>query len=182
MLDLSDNSIIEKEDLRQDWELFKWCLEINNISFLYHFTDINNITSIKRYQNIYSRDYLIKNNINFIPGSDSTSVELEEKRGLQNYIHLSVATFQYIYFNKANITVIKVDPRIVYLKTTKFSIYNANDSKTKIGDRFDDFHRIKFGFCKSDKHFEKNSEEFKSHQAEVLVLKNIPIKFLYRVS
>lgn len=182
MPDLSDTSIIEKENLRQDWKYFKHYLEINNISYLYHFTNDENKASIKKHQNIYSRDYLIKNKIKFIPGSDTTSVELEEKKGLQNYIHLSIAAFQYIYFGKANISVIKVDPRIIYLKTTKFSCYNANDFKTKIGDSFSDFCRIKFEFCKSSKYFEKDSEGFKCHQAEVLVLRNIPIKFLYRVS
>ena len=75
---------------KENWDDFYQVLVSNSIRYLYHFTDIRNIPSIKRHGGLFSWYYCKNNNIS-IPcqGGDYDSRELDKKYGLQDYVRLS---------------------------------------------------------------------------------------------
>src|SRR5436190_262128 len=61
---------------------------LDEIPYLYHFTDSRNTKSISE-TGICSRKRLLEMKIGFVPGGDSLSAQLDADNGLDAYVHLS---------------------------------------------------------------------------------------------
>lgn len=171
----------KKRKIRDNYIEFNNILENYNITHLYHFTDKSNIDSIKSYGGLYSWFFCDNFKIQYKPGGNSLSHDLDERKGLQDYVRLS--------FNKHHpmMRCAKVDGRslipiilsikkeIIFLEDTLFSNINATDNNSKCGSSLDDFKKINFEIAHKDLY---NVSEKKFYQAEVLVKSFIPLEYI----
>jgi hypothetical protein len=106
---------------------------------LYHFTDIRNLGSIKKY-GLHSWWRLYGKKIDFIPASNECSRRIDRQKGLHNYIRLCRRAYHPMamaakYEGRiGNFTWIKVDEDVVRWRQTKFSNKNATSNDAEIGD------------------------------------------------
>ena len=170
---------------KENWEDFYQVLESNDIRFLYHFTDKRNIPSIKRHGGLFSGHYCETNNIN-IPrqGGDYDSRELDKKYGLQDYVRLSFCDDHPMKYrlqqSGSDMVVLRIKIDVALLKDTLFSDINAADRLHTHGGSLLDLKRVNFDATK--RHFvSKNDEDFKPHQAEVMVKTFVPLKYIVNI-
>lgn len=170
---------------KENWDDFYQVLTSNGIRYLYHFTDKRNIPSIKRHGGLYSWYYCKNNNIN-IPcqGGDYDSRELDRKYGLQDYVRLSFCDdhpMAYRLEQSGSVIVtlrIKID--VALLKDTLFSDINAADQLHTHGGSLEDLKRVNFRATK--RHYvSRSDEDFKPHQAEVMVKTFVPLKYIENI-
>ena len=84
------NHNLLKPRKRTNWQSLQQIIKENNISALYHFTDMSNIDSIKQNGGLFSWQYMENNNISISkPGGDGFSRQLDKRKGLQDYVRLS---------------------------------------------------------------------------------------------
>lgn len=176
----------------------KYLLE-KRIAYLYHFTDIRNLNSIKAKGGLYSWDYCGRNGISIpSPGGDQTSRSLDLRHNLQNYVRLSFCDdhpMAYSKWNRGNrattIVLLKIDLRVILLGTPVFSDMNATDNKCHHGTTIEDLKRIDLDATQENyvsrniRETDNSGEErlvpnpkFKLHQAEVLIKEYVPLKFI----
>lgn len=167
---------------KENWEDFYQVLENNGIRYLYHFTDKRNIPSIKRHGGLFSWYYCKNNNIN-IPcqGGDYDSRELDKKYGLQDYVRLSFCDDHPMAYrlqkSGSDIEILRIKIDVALLKGTLFSNINAADKLHTHGGSLQDLKRVNFGATK--RHYvSKSDEDFKLHQAEVMVKTFVPLKYI----
>lgn len=170
---------------KEDWEDFYQVLVNNGIRYLYHFTDRRNIPSIKRHGGLFSWHYCKNNNIN-IPcqGGDYDSRELDKKYGLQDYVRLSFCDDHPMAYrlqqSGSDIEILRIKIDVALLKGTLFSDINAADKLHTHGGRLEDLQRVNFKATK--RHYvPKNDEDFKPHQAEVMVKTFVPLKYIENI-
>lgn len=179
----------------------KYLLE-KRIAYLYHFTDIRNLNSIKAKGGLYSWDYCGRNGISIpSPGGDQTSRSLDLRHNLQNYVRLSFCDdhpMAYSKWNRENrattIVLLKIDLRVILLGTPVFSDMNATDNKCHHGTEIEDLKRIDLDATQENyvsrniRETDDSGEEkvvpnpkFKLHQAEVLIKDHVPLKFIMNI-
>lgn len=170
---------------KENWDDFYQVLVSNSISYLYHFTDIRNIPSIKRHGGLFSWYYCKNNNIS-IPcqGGDYDSRELDKKYGLQDYVRLSFCDDHPMAYrlqqSGSDIKVLRIKIDVALLKDTLFSDINAADKLHTHGGSLEDLKRVNFTATK--RHYvSKNDEDFKPHQAEVMVKTFVSLKYIENI-
>lgn len=170
---------------KENWNDFYQVLTSNGIRCLYHFTDKRNIPSIKRYGGLFSWYYCTNNNIN-IPcqGGDYDSRDLDRKYGLQDYVRLSFCDDHPMAYrlqkSGSDIVVLRIKIDVALLKDTLFSDINAADKLHTHGGSLEDLKRVNFRATK--RHYvSKNDEDFKPHQAEVMVKTFVPLKYIENI-
>lgn len=167
---------------KENWSDFKQILDNNGIRYLYHFTDRRNIPSIKRHGGLFSWHYCKKNNIT-IPcqGGDYDSQELDKKYGLEDYVRLSFCNDHPMAYrlqqSGSDIVILKIEVDVALLKGTLFSDINAADKLHTHGGELDDLKRVNFNATKRN-YVRKDDDDFKPHQAEVMVKTFIPLRFI----
>lgn len=172
----------EKKD---DWVEFKKILDKNDIKYLYHFTDVRNIPSIKRHGGLYSWDYCDKHNIT-IPcqGGDKKSRDLDRKYGLQDYVRLSFCEDHPMAYRLksagCNIKVLKVKADVALLKDVQFSDMNAADNRHQHGKTLRHLQMVDFNATKM-RYLSNLDPKFKPRQAEVMVRTFIPLKYIENI-
>lgn len=174
-------------EYKDDWKEFETILETNNIISLYHFTDKKNLPSIKKYGGLYSWDYCARSNIEVIkPGGNECSRSKDMEKGLQNYVRLNFYHSPPMYWalkneRNYNLVILRVDPSVIYWKSTKFSDENAASYYACVGDKLSDFKKIKLELA-TNKYKIWNDDALRSNkrfvQAEVLVEEHIPCKYI----
>lgn len=170
---------------KENWDDFYQVLVSNSIRYLYHFTDIRNIPSIKRHGGLFSWYYCKNNNIS-IPcqGGDYDSRELDKKYGLQDYVRLSFCDDHPMTYrlqqSGSDIKVLRIKIDVALLKDTLFSDINAADKLHTHGGSLEDLKRVNFTATK--RHYvSKNDEDFKPHQAEVMVKTFVSLKYIENI-
>lgn len=171
--------------LKKNWKDFEKVVISNGIANLYHFTDYENLASIKKHGGLYSWDYCNCNNISIKrPGGDELSRDLDMRYDLENYVRLSfqqdpplIYTFTKKGIIKTPVSLI-IDSSVIYWENTKFSDENANSNEAFIGSDLKDFEEIHFDKAMKSYNPLKDSEFKPFFQAEVLVKKHIPIKYI----
>lgn len=170
---------------KENWDDFYQVLTDNGIRYLYHFTDERNIPSIKRHGGLFSWYYCKNNNIN-IPcqGGDYDSRELDRKYGLQDYVRLSFCDDHPMAYrlrkSGSNIKILRIKIDVALLKDTLFSDINAADQLHTHGGSLEDLKRVDFRATK--RHYvSRNDEDFKPHQAEVMVKTFVPLKYIENI-
>lgn len=168
---------------KSNWRIYEEIVNQNNITCLYHFTDIANIPSIKRNGGLYSWYSCGQKGIKIpVPGGSKLSRELDLKCNLHDYVRLSFNKrhpMLYVAQRDGRITnpiFLEISPEVIYWEETLFSNENAASNSAIIGGRLYDFKRINFSFAKSGQW--QNEQEKKLVQAEVLVKSHIPLRFI----
>ena len=145
-------------------------LKIKGVRYFYHFTDENNLQSIKKYGGLYSWYYLKQNDIK-IPnsGGDSLSKQLDMRYGLQDYVRLSFCNDHPMAYrlrqSGARLVLLKIKIDVAGFRETQFSDMNASDSGHQHGGEFQDLRRVHIRATKSSC-VSKTDAVFKPHQAE----------------
>lgn len=167
---------------KENWFAFNSVLDNNGIQYLYHFTDRRNIPSIKLHGGLFSWHYCKKNNIT-IPcqGGDYDSQELDKKYGLEDYVRLSFCNDHPMAYrlqqSGSDIVILKIEVDVALLKGTLFSDINAADKLHTHGGELDDLKRVNFNATKRN-YVRKDDDDFKPHQAEVMVKTFVPKKYI----
>jgi hypothetical protein len=169
---------------RKDWDKFRIVLDKWGITKLYHFTDAVNIPSIKKNGGIFSYEYCLENNIHIQRrGGNELSTMLDAEKNLQNYVRLSfVKEHPMLHVAKndgriVNPKIIEISLDIIYLNDNLFSNQNAAKKDVVADNTFEIFNSIKFNIF-NKKYVELSSSEKSFYQAEVLVLKKVPLKYI----
>lgn len=172
-------------ELKEDWQDFKNVLDENGIRFLYHFTDMRNIPSIKRHGGLYSWFYCHTHDI-IIPcqGGDYDSQELDKKYGLEDYVRLSFCDDHPMAYrlkqSGSNIKILKIKADVALLKDVQFSDMNAADKRHTHGKTLGHLQMVDFDATKMH-YLRSDNPNFKPHQAEVMVKTFIPLKYIVNI-
>ena len=153
--------------------------------YLYHFTDVRNIPSIKKHGGLLSWHYCHTHGIT-IPcqGGDYDSRELDKKYGLEDYVRLSFCDDHPMKWRLEQsgsvMRVLRIKIDVALLKDTQFSDMNAADKRHTHGKtlrhlQMVDFDATKMHYLRSD------DPNFKPHQAEVMVKTFIPLKYIENI-
>lgn len=177
----SENEI--KNLLKDDWKSIVNILAENNITNLYHFTDQDNIQSIKKMGGLFSWKELDTLSVR-IPaqGGNDLSKRLDTYKKLENYVRLSfVENTPMLYLAQKdgrvrNPILLKINPVVILLKDTLYSDGNAISNKAQIGSSVNDFEKINFNILQKDRW--ENDEEKHYWQAEVMVKTIIPLRYI----
>jgi len=169
-------------NLKPDSEQILKILKDNNIECFYHFTSRKNIKSIVNYGGLFSWDYLFRHNIPIpVAGGEDTSRSLDRRYGLEDYVRLSLCSShpmaQRLKEEGEQIVVLRIDIKAATWNETLFSDINATDNDHHIGGRWFDLNRIDFDATQRERIF-SFEDDFKKHQAEILVKTFIPIKYI----
>lgn len=153
----------------------------NGIDCFYHFTDISNLPNILK-KGLYSRKYLEDNGEQQVKYNGNTeSRSYDERYGTLNDVHLSFCPYclpmaYHIERNGNKLVWIKISIDIVKDESLKirYSDINVASSHAIIKDNVEhiDFNAVKLEQCRRD------SSEFYKRQAEILVEKHIPLKYI----
>ena len=189
----------EEEEARRLSELAKYkpdrnaivkVLQDNGIRCFYHFTARENLSSIRQLGGLFSW-YSMEQRGKVIPcpGGGGLSRQLDQSRGLEDYVRLSFTKnhpMMYVARNEgriANPVVLKVNIDVAALKGTKYSNKNATIRRepVNIGDSISDLKQIHFQTVRQINHFNLEDDEKSFYQAEVLVRSFIPIDFIMNI-
>lgn len=175
-------------ELKSDWSDFEKVFNSNKITKLYHFTDLENLRSIKKHGGLCSWYYSDQNGIDIIrPGGDSWSRNLDRKYDLQDFVRLSFTRKHPMLFiarkegRIKNPVILEIKIDVAYLKNTQFANMNATKTGFQHGTTLADLNRIRFDLVKQRDQFSIAEEERKYYQAEVLVLEKIPLEYILNI-
>lgn len=173
---------------KSNWNVFQEVLQRNNITKLYHFTDRTNLNSIRQNGGLLSWYYCEQNNISIPkPGGSSTSRDLDQRKGLQNYVRVSFVRdhpMMFVAQNDGRISnpiILEISPDVVYLKNSKYACQNAAKSGVNSDGTIEKFNSIKFQLFKQ-RYFDISDEEKSYYQAEVLVYEKLPIEYITNIN
>ena len=173
---------------KANWRDFQKILQENNITILYHFTDLSNLKSIKENGGLYSWYYCDRNNI-VIPmtGNSSLGRSLDLEFGLEDYVRLSFIKdhpMKHVAMNEGRVTkpyILKVSIDVCYFENTRFSDMNAADKRHTNDDSIDFLNSLRFDLFQR-RYFDLNPIEKKLHQAEILVKTWIPAEYITNIN
>lgn len=174
-------------ELKDDWQDFKRVLDENGIRYLYHFTDIRNIPSIKRHGGLLSWSYCDKHGILIPkPGGIGFGRQLDVRKNLQDYVRLSFTRnhpMMYVAKKEGRITnpvILLIDIKAAFIKDTLFSNKNATIERehVNIGGTIDDLKQIHFNSVKARTHFDLDDDERSYFQAEVMIRTFLPKEYI----
>jgi len=176
-------------NLKENWGEFRKVIIENGIKNLYHFTDYENLASIKEHGGLYSWGYCELNNIDISqPGGNELSRDLDQRYQLENYVRLSFQQFPPLLYTFKKNGRIKnpisfiVDPSVIYWENTKFSDENATANDAIIGGDLLTFNAIQFEKAMRSYNYIQDGIDLRFFQAEVLVEEHIPIKYIKQIN
>lgn len=154
----------------------------HGITCFYHFTDERNLENIRKYGGLISWYSCAKHEIGIISaGGDDLSRNLDVRYNLQDYVRLSfcrdhpMAYKHKLAGKKLVLLQIKID--VALWEETLFSNMNATDNEHSHGGSLNDLKQIDFAAVKKN-YVSRDDEDFKYHQAEILVKTAIPKEFI----
>jgi type II secretory pathway pseudopilin PulG len=177
--------LLPSEEIQKiDWLEFKKLLAKHNIYRLYHFTDRENVASIRAAGGLISW-YSCKQNAIAIarPGGSESSWQLDSYKGLADYVRLAfIPDHPMMYVAKKDgrlksPIVLEIDPAVIFLQATKFSEMNAVKNGVVANGELDKFLEIRFNIFKK-RYFDLTDEEKPYYQAEVLIHRMLPAKYI----
>ena len=121
-------------------------------------------------------------------GGSSTSRNLDTIYGLQDYVRLSFTKNHPMMFvaqkdgRIISPIVLEIDIEAVYWKETVFSDMNATKTGHSQGTTIEDLKRIKFHVVKRINHFDLSDSDKPYYQAEVMVKRFLPIKYIRNIN
>lgn len=173
-----------KETQKKDWLKFQQALKKHNISRLYHFTDRENLVSIRAAGGLLSWYSCKQNDIGIArPGGSEASWQLDSHKGLADYVRLAFIPdhpMMYVARKDGRLKspiILEIDPAVIFLQETKFSEMNAVKNGVFANSNLDKFSEIKFNIF-SKRFFDLTDDEKPYYQAEVLVHRMLPAKYI----
>lgn len=184
-LDIEENEIFNIPNKKCDSDVVLEYIKKKGIKYIYHTTHKNNIESIINKGGLYSWVSCNKNGINIEePGGDILSRQLDVRNGVADYVHLSFRMFHPMFdkkdLNWNDYVTLKIHPVVLLFEDTLFSTENATSNNTRIsGDsailKDIDYYTTQLGLSKNDPRYGKS-------QAEVLVKKFVPLKYILNLN
>ncbi|WP_151087413.1 DarT ssDNA thymidine ADP-ribosyltransferase family protein [Hymenobacter baengnokdamensis] len=172
------------ETQKKDWFKFQQVLKKHNISRLYHFTDRENLASIRAAGGLLSWYSCKENSISIArPGGSEFSWQLDARKGLADYVRLSfIHDHPMMYIAKQDgrlksPILLEIDPAVILLQPTKFSLMNAAKSGVTATGDLEKFMELKFDVFRK-KYFDLTDEEKPYYQAEILIHRMLPAKYI----
>lgn len=167
---------------KENYDSFRQVLLGHGISCFYHFTDERNLENIRKYGGLISWYSCAKHEIGVTSaGGDSLSRNLDVRYGLQDYVRLSFCRdHPMAYKHKLagkNLVLLQIKIDVALWEETLFSNMNATDNEHSHGSSLNDLKRIDFAAVKKN-YVSRDDEDFKYHQAEILVKTAIPKEFI----
>jgi hypothetical protein len=176
------------EAQKPDWLEFQKLLGKHNISRLYHFTDRENLASIRASGGLLSWYSCKENDISIArPGGSEFSWHLDTNKGLADYVRLSFIPdhpMMYIARGDGRIKspiVLEIDPVVIFLQQTKFSSMNAAKSGVFAAGSLEKFSELKFNVFHK-RYFDLVEDEKPYYQAEVLIHRMLPAKYILNLN
>lgn len=168
---------------KEKWREFRSLIEQHHIEWLYHFTDAENVPSIRRLKGLYSWGHLEAESIPIPrPGGNELSRDLDRRDGYEDYVRLCfndnppMLIAAHRNGSIPNPVIIAVDPEVIYWEETLFADMNATDNYVNTGTDLAAFKAIRFAVARANTW--DGEEEKKWRQAEVMVKTHIPIELL----
>jgi hypothetical protein len=161
---------------------FKNFFDANGVKVLYHFTDRENLQSIRK-NGLLSLDYINRKKIISSTGGDATLQSADRSYNNEDYIHLSFVKRHPMGWrlkreNKnRDFVILKISPDVAYSESTVFSDINAANPNHIQGPEFSVLNRVNISSVNS-KYSQQDSEEQEQKAAEVLVRRTIPINYI----
>lgn len=168
-----------KKDFREIYSI----LDQEGVGKLYHFTDVSNIESIKRYGLISNR-ILKESNHHVKYSSTASSRNADAQMGLDDFVRLSfVKTHPMLYTAMTSQgihpIIIEINPLIALMPEVYFSDKNALRTGANIGDSYSDLNKVRFDIVLGSKaYYDLSLEEKRMYQAEILVKERIGPEFI----
>lgn len=169
--------------------LFKDLITREKITKLYHFTDKDNLKSIRDNKGLFSWKSCEKNKIEILkPGGDDLSRNLDSYRGLEDYVRLSYNHDHPMMYRALkdrrilNPVILEINPDVMLLETTQFSDMNATSNNCNVGSTFQDLKKVNFSITKKRNYFELADHQKPYYQAEILVYSHIPLKYILNIN
>lgn len=167
---------------KEDSESFRQLLASHGIRYFYHFTDESNLDSIRKYGGLLSWKSCNTYGVDIpSPGGDLQSRQLDKKYNLQDYVRLSFCVdHPMAYRHKKDgkrLVLLKIKTDVALWERTLFSDINATDSDHHAGGTLYDLKRVNFVAVKKT-YVSRDDNDFKHHQAEILVKTVIPKEFI----
>ena len=170
-------------NFKSNWKDYKEILAANKIHTLYHFTDKENLKSIKKYSALYSWYYCITNNIDIpVPGGNQLSRELDTRKGLHDFVRVSFTRNHPMMFvppvRNQNNVILEIDTEVIFWNGTQYANKNATRNDTNVGSTLNDFNQLRFDLFKQPNHFQLSEDDKPFYQGEILIPQKIPAKFI----
>lgn len=163
-------------------------LRDHNIDSLWHFTDIRNLSNIKKLGGLLSKEKLLDEELLFIsviPGGDPISILLDIHLGNWDKISLSFTPHTPMSFRKKrekHLVFIEISPEVATFDGVYFTDRNA--TRTRDGQMRDQgvkgLNNVRFEYIKCPPRYD-DEDWIKYVQAEVLVPNCIPIKYFKKI-
>lgn len=155
------------------------------VSYFYHFTDRENIRSIRKHGGLYSWLYCENNGIQ-IPnaGGDSTSRLLDRRHGIEDYVRLSFCDDHPMAYrlqqDGASLVLLKIKIEVAGFLETQFSDINAADNNVSHGTGYEHLRNVNINATKR-KYLKKTDPDFKEHQAECMIKTFLPLEYIVNI-
>lgn len=162
-------------------------LRMKGIRCFYHFTDRQNINSIKKYGGLLSWDYCNEHNIVIPnPGGDSLSRKLDRRQGLEDYVRLSFCDDHPMAFRKhqegSDLFLLQVSIDVAAFRSTLFSDKNAASSDFSRGSGIEHLRNVNISATQRHYVSRDEGEIFSLHQAECMVKTFIPVEYIININ
>lgn len=154
----------------------------HGITCFYHFTDVRNLENIRKYGGLISWSSCDSHEVE-IPsaGGSDFSRRLDMRYNLQDYVRLSFCDDHPMAYRLKQegktLVLLKIKIDVATWEDTLFSNINATDVGHSHGGTLSDLQKIKWGAVKRN-YVSRDDEDFKYHQAEILVKTAIPKEFI----
>lgn len=158
-------------------------LRLNGVFKLYHFTDRSNLDSILR-NGLVSWYTMEQENLKGRCGGNQASREMDESKGLEDFVRLSFTRSHPMMFVCAkdgrvpDPVILEISLNVVSRPGTLFSNMNANASNSKVS-RSPNF--VHFGTVLKHSQFHVSEGEKPFFQAEVLIKSRVPPHLIVQV-
>ena len=156
---------------KENSESIRQLLASHGIRYFYHFTDESNLDSIRKYGGLLSWK-----------SCNTYGVEIPSPGGdLQDYVRLSFCEDHPMAHRHKiagkRLVLLKIKTDVALWERTLFSDINATDSNHHAGGSLYDLKRVNFVAVKKT-YVSRDDNDFKHHQAEILVKTVIPIEYI----
>ena len=163
-------------------ESFRRELLGHGITCFYHFTDVRNLEKIRKYGGLISWSSCETHDVE-IPsaGGSDFSRRLDMRDNLQDYVRFSFCDDHPMAYRLKQegktLVLLKIRIDVAEWEGTLFSNINATDGGHSHGGTLSDLQKIRWSAVKRN-YVSREDEDFKYHQAEILVKTAIPKEFI----
>ena len=167
---------------KENYDSFRQELLGHGITCFYHFTDVRNLENIRKCGGLISWSSCETHDVE-IPsaGGSDFSRRLDMRYNLHDYVRLSFCDDHPMAYRLKQegktLVLLKIRIDVAEWEGTLFSNINATDGGHSHGGTLSDLQKIRWSAVKRN-YVSREDEDFKYHQAEILVKTAIPKEFI----